>query len=215
MVLVRDNSPQRPPLKPLQVRQQPVQRQAWQFLECSIVTRDKQTNVQKISQTCRFHKPHRQLFTLSSDTRSAACKSVKPEMSSTILLSLGSAEGAGAGGGGAADVEGSAAAVARHLDELANVLGLHTFWSSASNSKPWSSDDKCLPETTRSRNSPESRGNTSLGEYLGLQNIQVNSRLTAMVCRKMRQQSPSQSPVQKMHPSLIWRPFPRMAVVGL
>lgn len=81
-----------------------------------------------------FHKPHGQLFTLSSDTRSAACKSVKPEMSSTILLSLGSAEGAGAGGGGAADVEGSAAAVARHLDELANVLGLHTFWSSASNS---------------------------------------------------------------------------------
>ena len=86
-------------------------------------------------------------LTLSSDTRSAACKSVKPEMSSTILVSLGSEDVAGAGGGGVDDVEGSAEAVARHLDELANVLGLHMFGSSMGNSKTpgqttWTTDLK-------------------------------------------------------------------------
>jgi len=55
----------------------------------------------------------------NSVTRSAACSNVKPEMSSTILFSFGSAVTLGDGGGGAGDDAASAAAVARHLDELA------------------------------------------------------------------------------------------------
>lgn len=49
--------------------------------------------------------------TLSSVTKSAACSKVKPEMSSTILLMMGSLEVAEG-----AVCEGSAAAVAKHLE---------------------------------------------------------------------------------------------------
>ena len=60
--------------------------------------------------------------TFRSETRSAACSIVNPEMSSTIFEIFGSA-GADGGGGGVV-VASAAAAVARHLDELAKVLGL-------------------------------------------------------------------------------------------
>lgn len=51
--------------------------------------------------------------TFSNDTRSAACNSVNPEMSSTILFNLGSAV---VGGGGGVVEAVSAAAVAKHLE---------------------------------------------------------------------------------------------------
>ena len=61
------------------------------------------------------------LRTFRSETRSAACSRVSPEMSSTIFVIFGST---GAEGGGGAGDASAAAAVARHLDELAKVLGL-------------------------------------------------------------------------------------------
>lgn len=56
---------------------------------------------------------------MSNVTRSAACSSVRPEMSSTILVSFGSAL---AGGGGGVDDDASAAAVASQRDEPAEDL---------------------------------------------------------------------------------------------
>jgi len=53
--------------------------------------------------------------TFNRDTRSAACKSVRPEMSSTIREILGSA----GGGGGGADEDACAVSVASHLERLA------------------------------------------------------------------------------------------------
>lgn len=49
-------------------------------------------------------------------TRSAACSSVSPEMSSTIWPILGSL----GGGGAAADDDDDTVSVASHLDRLAN-----------------------------------------------------------------------------------------------
>jgi len=50
-------------------------------------------------------------------TRSAACNSVNPEMSSTIRVMLGSCDDFAGGGGGTED-DASAAAVARNLEQL-------------------------------------------------------------------------------------------------
>ena len=58
---------------------------------------------------------------MRSVTRSAAWRRVRPEMSSTILLSFGSA------GGGGAGVDDDSAAVARHRDGPANADGLRVF----------------------------------------------------------------------------------------
>ena len=60
--------------------------------------------------------------TFRSETKSAACSRVNPEISSTIFEIFGSA-GAEGGGGGVEDAS-VAAAVARHLDELAKAVGL-------------------------------------------------------------------------------------------
>ena len=53
------------------------------------------------------------ILTLSKETKSAACSSVSPEMSSTILFSFGSA--GVVGGGGVCEVEG-VASVANHRE---------------------------------------------------------------------------------------------------
>jgi len=53
------------------------------------------------------------ILTLSKETKSAACSSVSPEMSSTILFSFGSVEVGG--GGGVCEVEG-VASVANHRE---------------------------------------------------------------------------------------------------
>ncbi len=59
------------------------------------------------------------MHTFKMVTRSAAWRRVRPEISSTILFSFGSA-----GGGGAGDDVDGAAAVARHREGPANVLEL-------------------------------------------------------------------------------------------
>ncbi len=73
------------------------------------------------------------LHTFKAEMRSAACKSVRPEMSSTILVIRGSEV---AGGGGGAEAEATSGAVASHLlDEPARDL------KSASLSWNWSKAD--------------------------------------------------------------------------
>jgi hypothetical protein len=66
-------------------------------------------------------------YTLSALTRSAACRRVSPDISSTIRPISGSVALVNGGGGGAASVEDGGlevAAVARHREEL--VLGQAT-----------------------------------------------------------------------------------------
>lgn len=61
------------------------------------------------------------LRTFRRVTKSAACKSVSPEMSSTSFINFGSE---GVAGGGGVDVEGSAAAVASVRERKAKAWGL-------------------------------------------------------------------------------------------
>lgn len=56
---------------------------------------------------------------MRSVTKSAACNSVSPEMSSTIFVIRGSDEVAG-GGGGEVEVDAAAEAVARYLERPAH-----------------------------------------------------------------------------------------------
>ena len=63
------------------------------------------------------------ILTLSKETKSAACSNVSPEMSSTILFSLGSAEVVG--GGGVWEVEG-VASVANHRELPDRSAELHS-----------------------------------------------------------------------------------------
>lgn len=111
----RRNPPLQPPRQEPQLGPQPGLLQALQFLVYLAVTKTGSGEYRGATMVLLEN------FTFSIVTRSAACRRVRPEMSSTILLSFGSAE-ADDGGGGVAEDEGAAAAVARHLDGLVNVL---------------------------------------------------------------------------------------------
>ena len=67
----------------------------------------------KATYSTRIERRH----TLRSATKSAACNSVSPEMSSTIFEILGSEEVAGGGGG--VEEDAAVEAVARHLERPA------------------------------------------------------------------------------------------------